>query len=455
MKKKRSLILIMVLSIVFATVNVGAVSDVYAQEPMELEELNIQEDPLGLEDGEMHCDEQKVIEEEDDYVFRVERYLASGVNSVAYKAGLIHGVDVSKYQQTIDWKKVKASGIDFAMIRVGYRGYETGAICADPYFEKNIQNALAAGLKVGIYFFSQAITAQEAYEEASYTIQMIKKYKITYPVAFDWETSAGYRTYNANIVGAKMTTIASKFCDTIAAAGYIPIVYANTSDFKGRFDYNTLSAKYYIWYARYLPEYGGTVWYKQGNRLANYDNNFKFNIWQYMSDGTVPGINGNCDVNISLLDFGTLAEPVKTEVKLTSSRTGVTVDVSKLQISGFGIGTTYQEIVNAFPNFSVVINGKAVGSGSTAVVKNGDKLTFGPKASNTYLKNTTYSLLLHGDVTGDGIQNALDMENIQKYLLSMEKLEGISYQAADVTGDGKVTVLDMEKIQQKLLGLID
>lgn len=451
MREKKRILPAIVLLAALTFGNWAGEHKVYAQEPLPLEELNIQEDPLGLEDGEGLCDENKEKEEEsEEVVFRCQRYLSSGVSSTVYEATVVQGVDVSKYQGNINWAQVKASGIDFAMIRVGYRGCETGAICADPYFEQNIQNALAAGVKVGIYFFSQAITEQEAYEEASYTIQMIKKYNITYPVAFDWETSSGYRTYNANVTGSKMTAIASKFCDTVASAGYIPIVYSNTTDFNGRYEFSTISSKYYIWYARYLPEYGGTVWYKNGNRLPNYDNNIKFNIWQYMSDGTVPGISGNCDVNVSFLNFGTYRTK---EVTLASSVASVVIDNTNHYISGLAEGATYLKLASSFSGFSVTVNGNSISSNSSAVLKTGDKLVFTSTTAYTYLKDGNYTYLLSGDVNGDGSISVLDMEAIQKHVLSVASLTSVYYAAADVTGDSVVSVLDMEAIQRKLLGL--
>lgn len=446
--KKSFLTIFMLVAVILGNESAGY--RVYAEEPLPLESLDIQKDPLGVEDGEALCDENRAKEKEAEMpYFRCQRYRSSGVASVVYKATVAHGIDVSKHQGNINWAQVKASGVKFAMIRVGYRGYETGALCVDPYFEQNIQNALAAGLKVGVYFFSQAITEQEAYEEASLTLQMIQKYNITYPVAFDWETASGYRTYNAGIVGARMTAIASKFCDTVQAAGYIPIVYANTVDFHQRFEFEAIAAKYYIWYARYLPEYGGTVWYKEGNRLPNYDNLIRFNVWQYMSDGTVPGVNGNCDVNVSFLDFGTFATR---EIQLVSRAPAVIIDEKHKCISGFSLGSIYQDVINCFPGFSVTINGKNASENPRAKLKTGDKLVFTSTTPYTYLKDGNYTFFYPKDVNGDGYVSVLDMEEIQKYLLTMTVFESAYYQAADANGDGKLSVIDIEEIQKYLLG---
>ena len=107
------------------------------------------------------------------------------------------GVDVSSHQYDIDWSRVKAAGMEFAIIRVGYRGYETGKVCLDDYFEKNIKGALENGLKVGVYFFSQAITPEEAIEEAEFVLNHIQGYEVTFPVVFDWEPFS-YSTARTN-----------------------------------------------------------------------------------------------------------------------------------------------------------------------------------------------------------------------------------------------------------------
>lgn len=425
------------------------------QEILPLEEINIQEDSDWSEDGETQFIRQEK-EKEAPFSFRVQTYLSSGVDSVVYAATEVQGVDVSHHQGSINWGSVKASGMKFAMIRVGYRGYGTGAICADSYFETNIKNALAAGMKVGIYFFSQALNEQEAYEEACYTINMMKKYNITYPVAFDWETASGYRTYNAQLSSSQMNAIASKFCDTVKNAGYIPIVYSNTVDFTGRYNFSDLSSKYYIWYARYLPEFGGTTWYKHGDRLPNYNNNIKFNIWQYMSDGTVPGISGNCDVNVSFLDFGTLREnpqPVVKEVTLTTSSKDIQINTGEKQITGVAAGNTYSGLRSCFENFYISINGSGNGSGGSNQLKTGDTLVFTPKDVYSHLKDNTYVLVIKGDVDGNGTIDVHDMEGLQKDLLGIEKLADANQVAAELDGDDELTVKDIEVIQKYLLGM--
>lgn len=199
------------------------------------------------------------------------------------------GVDVSTYQEEIDWKQVADSGISFAMIRCGYRGYSKGVVVEDKLFQKNIEGALDAGLEVGVYFFSQATNVWEAQEEADYVLGAIEGYDITYPVAFDWEFIAGSGEARTNGMEADdITRCAGAFCDMVAKAGYEPVIYFNQD--LGYLSYE-LDA---------LNDY--TFW------LAEYDTNpsfyYHFDLWQYTHRGEVPGIEGNVDLN---LDFRTAA----------------------------------------------------------------------------------------------------------------------------------------------------
>lgn len=204
---------------------------------------------------------------------------------------IFHGIDVSYHQGTIDWTKVKAAGIDFAIIRMGYRGYSAGTLYTDTKFTQNMQGAIAAGLKVGVYFFTEAVSTDEAIAEANYVANAISSYNITMPVAIDWESNAaasdGGRKITAGLTKAQNTIICSTFCDVIKTYGYTPMVYANKSDFTNRLDGAALGEKYEIWLARY-------------NTKADYNNTYTF--WQYSAGsaankGSVDGISGNVDLN--------------------------------------------------------------------------------------------------------------------------------------------------------------
>ncbi len=197
----------------------------------------------------------------------------------------VKGVDVSKYQGNIDWNKVKASGIEFAIIRVGYRGYGTGVLVEDSTFRQNIKGATAAGLKVGLYFYSQAINETEAVEEASMVISLCQGYNISYPIYFDTEKVAGDTGRADNISRAQRTANAVAFCETIRNSGYKAGVYSYASWFYNQLNMASLSP-YSIWIAQYRDQ-------------LSFD--YNYDIWQYSSTGTVPGIPKPTDMNVSRL----------------------------------------------------------------------------------------------------------------------------------------------------------
>lgn len=201
------------------------------------------------------------------------------------------GIDVSFYQGEVDWLAVAGDGVDFAMIRLGYRGYTEGTLQMDSCFSANIQGALDAGLDVGVYFFSQAINEEEARQEANFVVEALSGYNITYPVAFDWEPIApgkGARTDGMD--GQTLTACAAAFCQEIARAGYAPAVYFNQDQGYLTYDLSQLS-QYALW-------------------LADYDSApdfyYHFDLWQYTHSGSVAGIQGAVDWD---LDFGPVNAP--------------------------------------------------------------------------------------------------------------------------------------------------
>ena len=214
-------------------------------------------------------------------------YYNDGVTPVAY------GVDVSAYQKDIDWWAVAADGIDYAILRIGGRGYGyKGNLYWDTYFEQNLAGAQAAGLDVGIYFFSQAISPWEAEEEAREVLAHLGGRPLTYPVVYDWESISGVGARTDGLDTATLTACARAFCDTIAAAGYQPMVYFNATDGLLRYDLSQLTA-YPFWYAYYLPSDSTDPW-------LYYD----FRMWQYTSSGSVAGIPGRADMNICFNPYG-------------------------------------------------------------------------------------------------------------------------------------------------------
>ena len=201
---------------------------------------------------------------------------------------IYNGIDVSKYNGDIDWNKVKKSGVDFAIVRVGYRGYgKSGTLCTDPNYQANIKGALAAGIKVGVYYFTEAITTDEAREEAEFCISKIKDYDITLPVAIDYEFPTDGknpigRMYNAKLSKADATANVKAFCAAVKKAGYTPLVYANKSDLSSLINGKTIGNSYKVWLANYTTK-------------TTYANSYEY--WQYTSSGKVNGITGKVDCN--------------------------------------------------------------------------------------------------------------------------------------------------------------
>ena len=196
---------------------------------------------------------------------------------------VLRGVDVSEHQLDIDWKQVAASGVDYAYIRVGWRGYTEGGLFEDAYFERNIQGALDAGLHVGVYMFSQAVTVQEAIEEADFVLERIGKYNVTLPVVFDWEKIEAADARSHGLTMELRTDCARAFCETVKSAGYVPCVYFNRN--LGYYGYDlTRLTDYEFWFS--LPESGFPNFY------------YACDMWQYSFTETVPGIAEPTDMNL-------------------------------------------------------------------------------------------------------------------------------------------------------------
>ncbi len=205
-------------------------------------------------------------------------------SSEGVRSGTI-GIDVSKYQPSVNWTKVKNAGINFVMIRCGYRGYGSGVLVEDPKFASHIQGAKAAGLRVGVYFFSQAINEAEAVEEASMAVALANKYGINMPIAIDSEYAAGGAGRADGLSKSERTKVTKAFCNTVKSAGHSAMVYASKSWLGSHLDMSQLSG-YKVWVAHYADKCGYTGTY---------------HIWQNTSKGKVDGISGNVDMNISYI----------------------------------------------------------------------------------------------------------------------------------------------------------
>lgn len=197
------------------------------------------------------------------------------------------GIDVSKYQGDIDWEAVASDGVEYAFVRLGIRGYESGKLVLDEYFDKNMQGANAAGIKTGVYFFTQAVTVEEAVEEAQYVLENIAGYDVSYPVVFDVEMIVNGNGRANDLSQEERTDIAIAFCEAIKEAGYTPMIYGNVKCFTKLLDMTRLN-DYEKWYAfyddyMYMP--------------------YEVGIWQYTEKGRVAGIHASVDLNISYKQY--------------------------------------------------------------------------------------------------------------------------------------------------------
>lgn len=194
------------------------------------------------------------------------------------------GIDVSEYQKSVDFKKVKEAGISFAIIRVGYRGYGAdGKLVEDALFRQHMQGAKDAGLKLGVYFFSQAVTKEETLEEAVFVKERIQDYDLAYPVVFDTEEITYDTSRTEGLSREQFTDNCITFCDDMKEAGYETMIYANMKWMAFTLQLEKLTG-YAKWYADYEP-----------TPQCPYE----FQIWQYTEKGSLPGVEGNIDLNIA------------------------------------------------------------------------------------------------------------------------------------------------------------
>lgn len=240
-------------------------------------------------------------------------------SSVGENTSITYGIDVSRFQGTIDWAKVAESGIDFAMIRVGYRDAKTGEIQADSNAKYNMQEAEKYGIKVGAYFFSTAISADEAEKEADWVVDYIDQYSITYPVGYNCEGFENSSSRQYGLTNDERSSIATSFMKKIYNAGYTPIFYASENELANDAKWNTsqIEQTYKVWLA----------WYNQSTSNLEkgpaYDGQCA--MWQYTNQGTVPGISGAVDLDIAYFGYN------GTETaKDTSERETVSADVEAL-----------------------------------------------------------------------------------------------------------------------------
>ena len=217
------------------------------------------------------------------------------------------GIDVAKYQGTIDWQQVANSGVDFAMIRVGYRALKTGEIIADVNAKYNMQEASKYGIKIGAYFFSTAISSEEAVQEANWVADYISKYKITYPVVYNCEGYENAENRHYSLTKTQRTDFAITFLKQIANRGYTPMFYASKGEMQGdaKWETSRIQSSYKIWVAQYpSTPYPQTA-------ASSYTGPHA--MWQYTNKGTVPGIRKPVDMNVAYFGYTSEKGPQNSE----------------------------------------------------------------------------------------------------------------------------------------------
>ncbi len=321
------------------------------------------------------------------------------MQSIHSASGQAQGIDVSKWQGKINWQKVKSSGISFAIIRIGYRG-ENGIIYRDANADYNIQQAQAAGVLVGVYFFSTAINETEAKEEAIWTGEAVKGYKISYPVVYDCE---GYTNENSRMYGisaAKRTSNAIAFLSHIKSLGYDAMLYGAKTELENSeyWEMTKIENAYKVWVAHY-----STPTYPQ---KQNPDYTRRYDMWQYTNRGNVDGVQGGCDMIVSYFKADerdaidasvtpSVAEPPKTQEEQLYSEINDQVTAKQEVNLRKGAGTNF-EIVATLKSGEFITR---VGVG-----KNGwSKLLFGGQtvyAITSYLSNEVIEIQTPDVVSG-------------------------------------------------------
>lgn len=225
--------------------------------------------------------------------FLDEQFSRDERDRLVYSGGYYtRGIDVSGHKQEIDWQAVASDGIDFAIIRAGNRLYGrdgSGALCEDSWFDRNMQGAIAAGMDVGAYLFSNAITVEEALEEADLLIAKLEPYRdyVTYPVVCDWEYLGGNQSRAYGVDAKVITECVAAFCQRVEEAGYIPMFYFNEYCGYVKFDLSKLT-RYQFWFAQYAD---------------TPDSIYNFQMWQYSSEGKVAGISSDVDMNLCFVPY--------------------------------------------------------------------------------------------------------------------------------------------------------
>lgn len=292
------------------------------------------------------------------------RSFLTGKTYTVHDTVVADGLDVSKWSKDINWTKVKNAGVDFAIIRVGYRGYGNGDMYQDEYYTSNIKNAIKAGVKVGVYIYSQAISGAEARAEAQYCIKRVKGYNLTLPIVMDVEyaeNSNGYtgRMYNAKLSRDKLTNMCLAFVDECKSAGYKGMIYANSSMLRDKMNASQISAKAPIWMANYTTN-------------TSYSGDYDY--WQYSETGSVSGIDYPVDCNFAfkLPSNVTSVSLNKNTLSMACKNTATLKKTIKPNNSGSSASWSSSRSAVAQVSSSGKVTAKSVGT-TTVTVKAGDK----------------------------------------------------------------------------------
>lgn len=340
-----------------------------------------------------------------------------------------HGIDVSKWQGKIEWQKVKNAGIDFAIIRIGYRG-ENGTIYRDDNADYNIQQAQKHGVLVGVYFFSTATTLAEAQEEAAWTSEAIKGYKISYPVVYDCE---GYDNSSSRMYGisAKVRTDnALEFLKHIKSAGYDAMIYGAKSDFENAayWDIARIEKDYKVWVAHYSqavypakqnPDYSG-----------------RYDMWQYTNRGTVDGVDGNCDMVVSYFKS---TETAQKDSTATPDEAKPPKSQDELIYTDINDSVTAKDIVNLREGAGTKYN-------IVAVLKSGEFIT------RTGVGTNGWSRLLYNGKTVYAVTSYLSNEIIE--IEKPDVVNGIAFIACNdnVTAKMEVNLRALPTTDSEIVG---
>lgn len=276
-------------------------TDAYDIDAEDTQQVVMTQEGQTIQDNSTLVSDNNVVTEQQQQEKQVEVNLLSA-NTVPENKNTTKGIDVSKYQGSIDFKQVAAAGIDFVMVRVGYRDIVSGIIEEDPTARYNMQEASNNGIKVGVYFFSSAISDEEAIEEADFVLNIIDKYPITYPVVYDCERFDRERSRQYNLSGEKRTNFAITFMNRIYENGYTPMFYGAKNEMEDYaiWDMGRIENKYKVWVAHYkegtMPDYSG-----------------RYDMWQYSCTSVVSGISEKVDMNLANFGYDGVESPKNSE----------------------------------------------------------------------------------------------------------------------------------------------